>query len=249
VFRPEPFLAISERRLQEGRELVTAKHGDAVEPHGSDETRSGRLPLPKGDVMKTGTNLITGIAIGTGIMYLFDPQEGNRRRARARDEALRLSKTTGRAIQRTGQALEVGYQRAVAESRGAVDKVRRLTVGADRMDDQALASHLSACIGRHTSHPAAIGVSVRDGCATLSGVILAEEVREVLECASGVKGVKAVDNQLEVHAEAGNIPQLQQESRRQRAMRWWQFSPALRIATGAAAAGLVAIVAGRRMMG
>jgi osmotically-inducible protein OsmY len=199
--------------------------------------------------MKTGTNLITGIALGSGIMYLFDPQEGNRRRARARDEALRLSKTTGRAIQRTGQVLEVGYQRAVAESRGAVEAVRRLTTGPETVDDQTLAARLSACIGRHTSHPAAIGVSVRDGCATLSGVILAEEVHEVLECASGVKGVKAVDNQLEVHAEAGNIPQLQQEGLRRRAMRWWEFSPALRVATGAAAAGLLAIVAGRRMMG
>jgi hypothetical protein len=198
--------------------------------------------------MSTRTNLITGIAIGSGMMFLLDPQQGNRRRALVRDKATRWSRTTGRAFRQTGQMLEVGYRRAAAGSRGAVEAVRQLSGHAEPVSDDVLAARLRACIGRHSSHPRAIDVDVQEGCATISGPILAAEAREVLECASAIRGVMAVDNRLEMHAEPGNIPQLQGAGRRRGMRRWWERSPTLRVTTGAAVAAFVAFFAGRRVV-
>lgn len=197
--------------------------------------------------MSTRTNLITGIAIGTGMMFLLDPQQGNRRRALIRDRAVRFSKTTGRAFRRAERAVEAGYHRAAAGSRGAVEAIQRMT-SSEPDDDHRVEARLRACIGRHSSHPGAIEVTVREGCATLSGPILAEEVREVLSCASAVRGVVAVDNRLEVHVTPGDIPALQGDGHRRSVAGWWEASPAFRVAAGATA-GLIAVLAGRRMLG
>lgn len=200
--------------------------------------------------MSTRTNLITGIAIGSGMMFLLDPQHGNRRRARVRQKAGRWSKNTERAIRRTGHLLELGYSRAAAGSRGAAEAVRRLRAGGDyQVPDHVLAERLRSCIGRHSSHPGAIEVQVREGCATFTGPILAAEVREVLQCASGVRGVMAVDNRLEVHPQPGNVPALQGAGHRLGVLRWWEKSPAVRVAAGAAVAALIALLAGRKVYG
>ena len=200
--------------------------------------------------MSTRTNLITGIAIGSGMMFLLDPHQGRRRRALVRGKATRWSRTTTRAFRQTGQMLQVGYRRAAAGSRGAIAAVRQFSGHAEPVSDQVLAARLRACIGRHSSHPRAIDVEVRDGCATITGPILAAEVREVLECASGIRGVMAVDNRLEVHADPGRVAALQGEAHHRRGMlRWWERSPAFRVTAGAAVAALIAFLAGRRVVG
>jgi hypothetical protein len=198
--------------------------------------------------MSTRTNLITGIAIGSGMMFLLDPQQGNRRRALVRDKAQHWSKQTGRAFRKTGQSLEAGYRRATAGSRQVSAVVRAMTSTSDPVPDRVLAVRLRACIGRHSTHPGAIEVSVREGCATFSGPILSAEVHEVLQCASAVRGVMAVDNRLEIHAEPGHVPALQGTVHRRGMVRWWERSPALRITAGGAVAALVAFLAGRRVV-
>jgi hypothetical protein len=197
--------------------------------------------------MSTRTNLITGIAIGSGMMFLLDPQQGNRRRARVREKATSWTRTTGRTIERTAHALEAGYSRVRAGSQGLVEAARRLASGTDQVSDEALAQRLRACIGRHSSHPRAIDVEVRDGCAIFSGPILESEAHEVLQCASAVRGVQAVDNRLELHADPGRIPELQGEGHRRSPLRWWELSPAVRFSTGAALAGAVALLASRKV--
>jgi hypothetical protein len=198
--------------------------------------------------MSTRNNLITGMAIGSGIMFLLDPAQGNRRRALVRDKAVHWSRTAGRALNRTGHTLEVGYRRTAAGGRGAVEAFRRLKGEAEPVPDDVLAARLRSCIGRHSSHPRAIEVAVRDGCATLSGPVLADEVREVLECASAVSGLMAVDNHLEVHVEPGSIPGLQGTRHRRGVRRWWERSPTLRMATGGAVAAAILVLAGRRVV-
>lgn len=198
--------------------------------------------------MSTRTNLITGIAIGSGMMFLLDPQLGTRRRARMRDRAVTWTHATTRAFERAGRAVEAGYRSAEAGSRGLAAAARRFANGAEPISDERLADRLRACIGRHSSHPRAIDVAVKEGCATLSGPILADEMREVLECASAVRGLAAVDNRLEVHARPGSVPELQGAGHRRSPLRWWEVSPTLRVATGAVVAGTVALIAGRKVM-
>jgi hypothetical protein len=43
--------------------------------------------------------ILCGVGIGAGLMYLFDPQGGNRRRALIRDKASSLSHKTKKAIE------------------------------------------------------------------------------------------------------------------------------------------------------
>ena len=185
-------------------------------------------------------NVIAGVAVGSGLMFLLDPAAGRRRRALARDKAGKWSRQTGRAFRTT-------WVQASGKAQGAAALVRRVRHG-ERTDDEAVSRRLRQCIGRHSTHPKAIDVAVNDGVATFSGPILRAELKEVLSCASAVTGVRAVENRLEAHEEPGNIPELQGEPHRRPLTRWWEISPALRIGTGAAAAGLAAFFASRRLV-
>jgi hypothetical protein len=76
------------------------------------------------------------------------------------------------------------------------------------------------------------------GNVTLSGPILEDEVAGLLSCVKWIPGVKEVNNNLEVHEEAGNHPALQGGRERQGhqfeffqenwapAVRWSQVSSA-----------------------
>jgi osmotically-inducible protein OsmY len=66
-----------------------------------------------------------------------------------------------------------------------------------------------AAFGRVASHPSSILVSTCDGEVTLSGPVLASEVKDVIETVRGVRGVGRVVNELEVHDTAEGIPGLQ----------------------------------------
>ncbi len=192
--------------------------------------------------MNTRHDLLTGIALGGGLMYLFDPQAGRRRRALTRDKATKWSRLSGRT-------LRSGWERGIGVSRGMAASVRRLREG-ERTDDEAIAQRLRQCIARHSTHPRAIVVTVSNGIARFGGSVLLAEADEVLRCGSAVRGVLAVENDLQVHDEPGSVPGLQGEPHRRPVTRWWEVSPALRIATGVAAAALAAIAttaAGRRL--
>jgi hypothetical protein len=55
--------------------------------------------------MKGILALLTGLGAGAAIMYLFDPQDGNRRRALIRDKAVKLNRQTREAVEGTAQDL------------------------------------------------------------------------------------------------------------------------------------------------
>ncbi|HSK71249.1 MAG TPA: YtxH domain-containing protein [Pyrinomonadaceae bacterium] len=55
--------------------------------------------------MKGILAILSGIGVGAALMYLFDPQDGNRRRALIRDKATALSNDTQEAISGKAQDL------------------------------------------------------------------------------------------------------------------------------------------------
>jgi hypothetical protein len=55
--------------------------------------------------MKGILALLTGLGAGAAIMYLFDPQGGNRRRALIRDKAVKLNRQTRETIEGRAQDL------------------------------------------------------------------------------------------------------------------------------------------------
>jgi len=98
-------------------------------------------------------------------------------------------------------------------------------------------------LGRVVSHSHAIDVSADQGHVTLSGPILAEEVRPLLRCVRHVAGVKAVSDRLTVHEDGSHVSALQGgQSRQGTRFELFQenWSPAARLVVGSVGAGLVA---------
>jgi hypothetical protein len=182
-----------------------------------------------------------GLGLGTGLMYLLDPDRGRRRRALLRDKSVW-------AARKTGECLEVTARDFRNRSQGIVADIQSRFSSAP-VDDAVLVDRVRSKLGRIVSHPSAIQVTAQDGNVTLAGPILAADVPELLACVNRVHGVNEVINNLEVHEEAGNHPALQ--GGRERPGNRFEFlqenwSPAARVVAGAAGASLAAYGGVRR---
>ena len=151
--------------------------------------------------MDKGLTLPGGMGLGAGLMYLLDPDQGRRRRALLRDQ---LTSTAGRLDDCLGATWTDVRQRAQGL---AAETSARLTGGP--VSDHVLVERVRAKMGRYVSHPGAIEVAARDGRVTLSGPVLAREVDRLVGAVAAVPGVTGVDNRLEAHARAGDVPGLQ----------------------------------------
>jgi uncharacterized membrane protein len=170
-------------------------------------------------------------------MYFLDPHEGRRRRARTRDKVIHAGK-------KLNDAGKVTARDTVQRAYGVLASARKLFQH-EEVEDAVLAERVRAELGRIVSHPHAVEVSADRGHVTLSGPILAEEVRPLLRCVRGVPGVKAVSDRLTVYedSEAQHVSALQGGESRQGArfeLLQQNWSPAARLAVGTAGAGLMA---------
>jgi uncharacterized membrane protein len=148
-----------------------------------------------------GAYFLGGIGLGAGAMYLLDPDRGRSRRAHLRDQIVSCLNEFGDAIDVIGRDLGHRATGMVAEGRAIFST--------EEASDRVLSERVRSKIGRVLSHPGAIEVTARDGKISLTGHVLEHEVADLLSCVSGVHGVQGVDNQLQAHKEAGNIPDLQ----------------------------------------
>jgi len=140
--------------------------------------------------------------LGATIMYFFDPQYGRRRRAVCRDKFFRYTRQAGGAVCDTSRDLG---NRAY----GWAHEARKMVQHEGPVSDQKLVARIRSEMGRAVSHASAITVTANGGNVVLSGPILSREVNGLLACVHGVSGVRTVENRLDVHDEAGNIPALQ----------------------------------------
>jgi hypothetical protein len=149
---------------------------------------------------------MTGITLGAGLMYILDPDRGNRRRALMRDKCSRAWHKSGVAIGKTSRDI-------TNRSRGVVAEMSHL-FRKEEAPDEILVDRVRSKMGRIVSHPGAIAVTAAGGSVTLSGPILAGEVAPLLKCVASVRGVNEIENQLEVHETSGDVPALQGGARR-----------------------------------
>ncbi|HEU4874987.1 MAG TPA: BON domain-containing protein [Pyrinomonadaceae bacterium] len=187
--------------------------------------------------MNKGLTFGAGLGLGTGLMYLLDPDRGRRRRALLRDKGAWAARKTGDCIRVTARDL-----------RNRTQGITHLH-SSEPVDDRKLAERVRSKLGRVVSHPSAIQVEAQNGAVTLSGPILVEEMPELLSCVNGVRGVNQVINNLEAHEQADNHPALQGGRERQGAhFEFFQenWSPAARVLAGAAGASLAAYGGVRR---
>jgi hypothetical protein len=97
--------------------------------------------------------------------------------------------------------------------------------------DDVIAERVRARLGRAVSHPHAIEVAVRDGIATLSGPILADEIARLINVARGARGVKHVENRLSPH-EQPDVMSLQGGRITRSEVMLQRWPPAARMASG-----------------
>lgn len=149
--------------------------------------------------------MILGALFGAMAMFFLDPQRGARRRALMRDQMVSMANKTEDVVDARAEDIKNRAQDVVAEAKSRFKD--------EQLTDQVLTELVRAEMGRVNSHPGAIDVSSNDGKVVLRGQILTKEVDALMSAVEALPGVKQVDNRLEVHEEAGNIPSLQGEGK------------------------------------
>ncbi len=149
-------------------------------------------------------DLVAGLILGAGLMFLLDPDRGKRRRALVRDQivhGMHKVEDLGEDLVATTRHLQNRARGVVAETRS---RLRR-----EDIEDSVLEARVRTAMGRVVSNPGAIDVFADSGRITLSGPVLAAEVGQLLATVSSVSGVAEVNDQLHVYEQPGDIPGLQ----------------------------------------
>lgn len=190
--------------------------------------------------MNRAVGLCSAMGIGAGLMYLFDPDRGKRRRAEIGNKAKHMQRIATDAAGKTQRDLRNHLLGAFAE----VNSFVRF----EKVTDETLQARVRSKLGRLVSHPHAIEVKAVDGVVTLSGPIFTEEVHPLIDCVATIRGVENVEHRLEIHDNADDIPALQ-GGRRRKGERFGPFkstwSPTTRVIAGVAG-GALTLYGGKR---
>ncbi|MCI0338784.1 MAG: SRPBCC family protein [Acidobacteria bacterium] len=187
-----------------------------------------------------GSQILMGLGLGAGLMYMLDPNRGKRRRAQVRDKVVYTLNVADKAIGKASRDLNNRLAGLEAE----VKSIFR----SEDVDDDVLKARVQTRLGRLVSHPHAIKVECKEGKVTLSGHVLAHEVDALLHGVFSVDGVTEVLEKLEAHAQAGNIPDLQggrERNRRRFELMQSNWAPGPRLLAGTAG-GALALYGARR---
>jgi hypothetical protein len=133
--------------------------------------------------------LLTGLGVGAGWMYFYDPQMGNRRRTLVRDQFTAVLNHGACWVEKGLRDAAHRLQGMVAEAEGMFD--------CHAVSDSQLVERVRASLGHIASHPRAIEVTAEDGHVTLGGHAPAEEIDDICSRAANVRGVRSVDNRLD----------------------------------------------------
>jgi osmotically-inducible protein OsmY len=138
--------------------------------------------------MNKALTFAAGVGLGTGMMYLLDPDRGKRRRAFLLNKCASSARRTGEIFEGTARDLRNRTQGIVAELRSQFSSAPA--------DDGVLVDRVRSKMGRIVSHPNAIHVTAQNGKITLSGPVPANELENLLSCVRHVNGVNEVVNNL-----------------------------------------------------
>jgi uncharacterized membrane protein len=190
--------------------------------------------------MSKTRDILQGIGLGAALMYVADPNTGRRRRAVAKDKVVSAWNKTGSAVSTTSRDIS-------NRARGLASQVRSVFTR-DEASDEVVTARVRSKMGRAVSNPSAIEVSAHEGRVTLSGPVLADELGDLLWEVYSVKGVRGIDNQLQIHESQEGIPGLQgTPSRPRTGFQRVHWSPATRLLAGTAGGALA--IAGLKKRG
>jgi uncharacterized membrane protein len=186
-------------------------------------------------------------AAGAGLMYVFDPITGRRRRKLIGDRLNHAWHVLTRRTDRTARDLANRTYGLYASARS------RLTHHGENARDEILEDRIRARIGHVSSHPRAINVLADQGCVILAGDVLDDEADDVLAAARKTPGVCDVRDYLHRHKTPGQNPNLQGGHARRGASARPDFlqdnwSPATRLIAGATGTVLMGNCLARRTL-
>ena len=183
-------------------------------------------------------SLVSGASLGAGLMYLFDPDRGRRRRALVRDKGHRWSRETAEFA---GAAARDMRNRAIGMGAAAKSWIQPTPLASDR----TLIERVRGKLGQFSRHASAIDVHATDGTVTVSGPVLEDEFDGICNAIARIPGVAQIFNRLERHR-TPDVPALQGPQERKPGPRFAlmqsNWSPTAR--TAAALMGTAAMVYG-----
>jgi len=129
--------------------------------------------------------------LAAGLMYFFDPDQGNRRRAVTKDRIAAFGRRLVRRGERAGQG-------ATSQAQALEAKATHLREEPKELDDVTLARKVETEIFREADAPKGqVSVNVVNGVVQLRGEVERPDMVEELEAATRkVQGVKDVENLL-----------------------------------------------------
>jgi len=152
--------------------------------------KASEVTCGRGEIMNRNLSLLSAAGIGAGLMYLFDPSRGKRRRALLANKITHAGKVASNTTVRTGRDIRNRVQGLVAEVQSLLQTTE--------VSDQVLQARVRSKLGRVVSHPGAIDVKAENGDVVLSGPILAAEEHPLIDAVFHVGGVKNIENLLEL---------------------------------------------------
>jgi uncharacterized membrane protein len=194
------------------------------------------------DQPRTGSNattLLGAAAIGAGLMYLFDPVRGRRRRRLLTDQLVHATRVLGEAAGTT--------KRDVANRSRGLAMEFRARFGSDDADDEVVEQRVRSTLGRVVSHPRALEVVVDDGRVRLRGPVLADEADTLVRRVANVRGVVDLEDELDRYDSPEGVPALQggDDPPRPSGIEA-EWTPTARLLSGIAGSALVAYGSRRR---
>lgn len=143
--------------------------------------------------MNKGMTFITGIGLGAGLGYLFDPKQGSRRRGEIND-------TLSKILNKTAETME-NSSRGIKKMKPRGGSGAGLSLVQKNVAETTLAERIEAKLRSVVPQPNSLTILVSQGRVTLVGPILSQDVDPLLSAVSSEPGVTDVENRLHIDQE------------------------------------------------
>jgi hypothetical protein len=143
--------------------------------------------------------LASGMILGATIVYIFDEHRGAKRRSYARDKLVRATHLLARGARKHGRDLLNRGMGSLAELGSSIrDQLRK-------MPDDQLVDRVRSQLGHVVSHSGRLRVDAKNGCVTVSGPVLEQEIEKIRDRMKKIRGVKECRLEVQLQADLDRV--------------------------------------------